>query len=231
MISRFLDGLTTPAEECQLRKELEARPSLTFDERAVLDLLRLPFPKEDTKTLLKANDTSLSLPSRGVVFNMKRAFLAVAACALLLLLLHYSHHRVEPERQPVVVQQTTTQQDGIESEEKKEPQPLITQETPIVVKAETKRPVKSPKSHSKKTIPESTKEPEFAMSAEGQEVVPIEMTVIRAIHITPDVVMYVRDASNQLPAAELPSVSELRARGARLTNDVQQHIHQASIQY
>ena len=66
MISRFLDGLTTPAEECQLRKELETRPSLTSDERAVLDLLRLSFPEEDTKALLKANDTPLPLPSRRV---------------------------------------------------------------------------------------------------------------------------------------------------------------------
>lgn len=230
MISRFLDGLTTPAEECQLRKELEARPSLIPEERAVLDLLRLSFPEEDTKALLKANDTPLPLTSRRVVLNMKRVLFAVAACTLLLLVLRYNHHKVEPEKQPVVVQQTTMQQVRVEVEEKEEQQPLISPKTPVVVKAETKRPVKSAKSHPKPIVPESTNEPEVVMSAEEQEGASIEVPLIRAIHITPDVVMYVSDA-NQFSGPEIPSVSELRARGARLTADVQQHIHQASIQY
>lgn len=50
--SRFLDGLTSPEEERQLREALEAQASLSEEERAVLDILRLSFPEEDTAALL-----------------------------------------------------------------------------------------------------------------------------------------------------------------------------------
>ena len=59
MITRYLDGLTYPEEERQLRATLEAMTTLTADERAVLDLLCLSFPEEDTAALL-AEDVSQS---------------------------------------------------------------------------------------------------------------------------------------------------------------------------
>ncbi|MBQ6433078.1 MAG: hypothetical protein IJJ94_03945 [Bacteroidaceae bacterium] len=55
-IDRYLDGLTTPAEEQQLLSVLETREAqgtiLNDDERAALALLRLTFPEEDTVALL-----------------------------------------------------------------------------------------------------------------------------------------------------------------------------------
>ena len=55
-IRRFIDGLTTPAEERQLLAALEAKETqgslLSNDEQAALALLRLSFPEEDTKALL-----------------------------------------------------------------------------------------------------------------------------------------------------------------------------------
>ena len=55
-IDRYLDGLTTTAEEQQLRSALEAQEAqgtiLNDDECAVLALLRLTFPEEDTVALL-----------------------------------------------------------------------------------------------------------------------------------------------------------------------------------
>ena len=55
-IHRYLDGLTTPAEEQQLRSVLEAQEAqgtiLNDDERAALALLRLSFPEDDTAALL-----------------------------------------------------------------------------------------------------------------------------------------------------------------------------------
>lgn len=58
LITRYLDGLTSPKEECQLRDMLEAKSSLSEEERAVLNLLRLSFPEEDTAALLTEDQSA-----------------------------------------------------------------------------------------------------------------------------------------------------------------------------
>ena len=58
IITRFLEGFTTPEEERQLRATLEAKTTLTADERAALDLLCLSFPVEDTAALLAEDRSS-----------------------------------------------------------------------------------------------------------------------------------------------------------------------------
>ena len=52
LIVRYLEGLTSPEEERQLRDALEAKASLSEDERAVLEILSLSYPGEDTAALL-----------------------------------------------------------------------------------------------------------------------------------------------------------------------------------
>ena len=52
LIVRYLNGLTSPEEERQFRDALEAKTSLSEDERAVLELLSLSYPEEDTAALL-----------------------------------------------------------------------------------------------------------------------------------------------------------------------------------
>lgn len=51
-----------------------------------------------------------------------------------------------------------------------------------------------------------------------------QVTITRTIHLSPEQVIYIVDASNQIPAMEMLSVNELRMRGQRLTAEVQQHL-------
>ena len=87
LITRYLDGLTSPEEERQLRATLEAKTTLTADERAVLDLLSLSFPEEDTAVLL-TEDVSQSTNHHSQFFFRRLVVVSgIAAAAILAFLL------------------------------------------------------------------------------------------------------------------------------------------------
>lgn len=83
MITRYLDGLTSPEEERQLRATLEAKTTLTADERAVLDLFCLSFPEEDTAALL-AEDVSQSTNHHSQFFFRRLVVVSGIAAAVIL---------------------------------------------------------------------------------------------------------------------------------------------------
>lgn len=126
LITRFLDGLTSPEEERQLRDVLEAQTSLSEEERAVLDLLRLSFPEEDTAALLTedlsadfedmtAQTDRSKITKRSPFFTVHSslfirrftAVLSIAAILLIAFLLWPAKQETsitQPESQPVIAE-------------------------------------------------------------------------------------------------------------------------------
>ena len=187
---------------------------------------------EDFTDRLMASIEKQKTPSRQKkLWPYAASLLAIAASVLLILVFQYN--KVEPEQQPVLAQQTE-QQDSTIIKEVKEPTPTSVQETPVLAQAETNpKPKKtkiSSKSHKEQPVIESFGE-DITKSSFEQLDVKVENPVIQTIQISPDMVMYVVDEKQTYPTTDMPSISELRAHGARLTTCVQQHIRQASHQY
>ena len=166
---------------------------------------------------------------------------AAAASVLLLLTLHYYNNRGgELKEMPLAETQTVAADSS--SNIKNEPMPTKVVEVPLVAKAEKpqttmtrqKTPSKSPQKDrvrkAKATQPKPTdtteelvthlENDELHLTAEASP----QVTITRTIHLSPEQVIYIVDASNQMPAMEMLSVNELRMRGQRLTAEVQQHL-------
>ena len=166
---------------------------------------------------------------------------AAAASVLLLLTLHYYNNRGgELKEMPLAETQTVAADSS--SNIKNEPMPTKVVEIPLVAKAEKpkttmtiqKTPSKSPQKDrvrkAKVTQPKPTdtteelvthlENDELHLTAEASP----QVTITRTIHLSPEQVIYIVDASNQMPAMEMLSVNELRMRGQRLTAEVQQHL-------
>lgn len=161
MITRYLDGLTSPEEERQLRATLEAKTTLTADERAVLDLLCLSFPEEDTAALL-AEDVSQSTNHHSQFFFRRLVVVSGIAAAVILTFLLW------PERH----EETTIQQDVkfviAEATSQPVPQPIIEEKEEGHV-AEV-RPVPQPVRKHRKAVRKQQVEPaEVIISAETVE--------------------------------------------------------------
>ena len=166
---------------------------------------------------------------------------AAAASVLLLLTLHYNNNRGgELKEMPLAETQTVAADSS--SNIRKVPMPTKVVEVPLVAKAEKpkttmtiqKTPSKSPQKNrvrkAKATQPKPTdtteelvthlENDELHLTAEASP----QVTITRTIHLSPEQVIYIVDASNQMPAMEMLSVNELRMRGQRLTAEVQQHL-------
>ena len=161
LITRFLDGLTSPEEERQLRATLEAKTTLTADERAALDLLCLSFPEEDTAALL-AEDVSQSTNHHSQIFIRRLVVVSgIAAAVILTFLLWPESH-----------EETTIQQDVkfviAEATSQPVPQPIIEEKEEGHV-AEV-RPVPQPVRKHRKAVRKQQVEPaEVIISAETVE--------------------------------------------------------------
>lgn len=144
LITRYLDGLTSPEEERQLRATLEAKTTLTADERAVLDLLCLSFPEEDTAALL-TEDVSQSTNHHSQFFIRRLVVVSgIAAAVILAFLLWPENHEVpikHPEQHPVIAEVAPPKPVPKEKVEAEMPVPAIaethTKAMPVSI---TKRP-------------------------------------------------------------------------------------------
>ena len=167
---------------------------------------------------------------------------AAAASVLLLLTLHYYYNDRGVELKEMPLAETKTVAADSSSNIKNEPMPTKVVEIPLVAKAEKpkttmtiqKTPSKSPQKDrvrkAKVTQPKPTdtteelvthlENDELHLTAEASP----QVTITRTIHLSPEQVIYIVDASNQMPAMEMLSVNELRMRGQRLTAEVQQHL-------
>lgn len=139
MITRYLDGLTSPEEERQLRATLEAKTTLTADERAVLDLLCLSFPEEDTAALL-AEDVSQSTNHHSQIFIRRLVVVSGIAAAVILTFLLWPERQEktieQPEQQVVIAEvQQPEKQDVIDVKKEKRHVPMIVQEPQVIVQS------------------------------------------------------------------------------------------------
>lgn len=139
MITRYLDGLTSPEEERQLRATLEAKTTLTADERAVLDLLCLSFPEEDTAALL-AEDVSHSTNHHSQFFFRRLVVVSGIAAAVILTFLLWPERQEKtierPEQQVVIAEvQQPEKQDVIDVKKEKRHVPMIVQEPQVIVQS------------------------------------------------------------------------------------------------
>ena len=166
---------------------------------------------------------------------------AAAASVLLLLTLHYYNNRGGELKEMPLAETKTVAADS-SSNIKNEPMPTKVVEVPLVAQAEKpkttmtiqKTPSKSPQKYrvrkAKATQPKPTdtteelvthlENDELHLTAEASP----QVTITRTIHLSPEQVIFIVDASNQMPAMEMLSVNELRMRGQRLTAEVQQHL-------
>lgn len=139
LITRYLDGLTSPEEERQLRATLEAKTTLTADERAVLDLLCLSFPEEDTAALL-ADDVSQSTNHHSQIFIRRLVVVSGIAAAVILTFLLWPESQEktieQPEQQVVIAEvQQPEKQDVIDVKKEKRHVPMIVQEPQVIVQS------------------------------------------------------------------------------------------------
>lgn len=156
--------------------------------------------------------------------------IAVAASILLLLVFRFSQETVE--EQPVeavsIVAEATSQP---------VPQPIYEEKKEEVL-AEVQPMTKLVSKHRKTVMKQSVQieEPVLAQAEQpiqeqGQDIETMYAQAeeydthyqnILTVHLSSDVVMHVIEASDMPTATSMPSVSELRARGLRLTNNVRQ---------
>lgn len=139
MITRFLDGLTSPEEERQLRATLEAKTTLTADERAALDLLCLSFPEENTAALL-AEDVSQSTNHHSQFFFRRLVVVLGIAAAVILAFILWPERQEktieQPEQQVVIAEvQQPEKQDVIDVKKEKRHVPMIVQEPQVIVQS------------------------------------------------------------------------------------------------
>ena len=194
-----------------------------------------------TDRLMQRIEEQTAKPKHRRVWLYSGIAAAAAASILLLLTLHYYNDRgVELKEMPLA--ETKTVAADSSSNIKNEPMPTKVVEIPLVAKAEKpkttmtiqKTPSKSPQKDrvrkAKVTQPKPTdtteelvthlENDELHLTAEASP----QVTITRTIHLSPEQVIYIVDASNQMPAMEMLSVNELRMRGQRLTAEVQQHL-------
>ena len=221
LITRYLDGLTSPKEECQLRDMLEAKSSLSEEERAVLNLLRLSFPEEDTAALL-TEDQSADFEAMTAQTDCSRvtksssfftvhsslfirhftAVLSIAAVLLIAFLLWPESNKdtsTQPEVQPVVA----------EANPRPIPPPVIEEKKEEVL-AEV-QPKKKPVKKRRKAVRKQSTSIEEPLLAEAEPVTEVPARDYSDVKLS--------DPSNpyQLAVAQL---QDLRSRGERLDREV-----------
>ncbi|MCR5779242.1 MAG: hypothetical protein K6G70_01660 [Bacteroidaceae bacterium] len=161
-------------------------------------------------------------------------WVCIAAAIILAFLLWPESHEApikQSEQQPVIAEMTPPESVPMEKVEAETPvlqtQTVPKQKSDAVV-SKPQRIASKPRTPAPDALQSiiSTDDPQLVAAVE-----PAIREQIRTVHIAPGQVMYVLEVSNQPPSVEMPSVSELRARGVRLTADVQQHLQQASIQF
>lgn len=179
-----------------------------------------------------------SLPSGK--FGGGRWLLGIAASILLLLMFRFSQ---EPVEEQPVLPFGQAQAEVAETIEQSTPQPAVSE--PIVEeKEEEALPKVQPTLQSAKKRRKAVKEqcipidePMLAKAEptpQGTAVSPeteqnvAQYHILRTIQITPNQSVYIIETSGRPEMEAIASMSELRARGQRLTANIEQH-HQASI--
>ena len=152
LITRFLDGRTYPEEERRLQEALEAQASLSEEERAVLDLLRLSFPEEDTAALLTEDLSadydamSLTRSHHSSFFTLHSSFLTRRIAAVLsIAAVLFMAFLLWSEKQETPITQQDTQPVIAEVNPQPVPQPIVEEKKEATVVAEVqpkKQPVK-----------------------------------------------------------------------------------------
>ena len=182
----------------------------------------------------KADSPFLKHHSSVIIRQSSFAIIGIAAAVLIAFLLWPDSHEApikQPGQQPVIAEVTPPEPVQKEKVEAETPVP----QTQTVPKRKADAVVSKPQRIASKPRTPVPDDPQSIISTDDPQLVaavePAIREQIRTLHIAPDQVMYVIEVSNQPPSVEMPSVSELRARGVRLTADVQQHLQQTSIQF
>ena len=235
LINKYLDGETSPAEECQLARELQHAdiPEEWQAVRLMLGELTLGEAEYNAIMAHRSNKSETAPRLR----RLWPWFGAVAAGILLLLVLRFSQ---DPEEQQPIGAETIRTCNPPPAhlpivEEKKEE--VLAEAQPVT------KPVKKQRKALRKQSPPidetALAQAEQPTQGQGQDFEPmyaqIEENVtpyqtMQTVHISSDVVMHVIEASDMPAASTVPSVSELRARGLRLTNNVRQ-ASQTTVQF
>lgn len=186
-------------------------------------------PEGFMESLHMAVDQEDKQPRRTRLYRLAAAITSIAAAILIAFLLW-------PESNKDTMTQQKVQPIVAEANSQPVPQPIVEEkkeETVMAVMQATPQPVKKRrKAVKKQSIPieeptlKETEQPIHErdiepMYAQTEEKITSYHTM-QTIHLSSDVVVYVIEASDVPDVSMMPSVSELRARGLRLTNYVRQ---------
>ena len=158
------------------------------------------------------------------------AIATVAASILLLLVIHFSQ---APVKEQSVVTEAMEQEAIIQTV----PQPIV-EEKKDEVMAEA-RTMPQPVKKQRKAVKKQSAPIEEPVLVQGEQPIleqgqdfeamyaqteeyDTHYQTMQTVHLSSDVVVHIIEASDMPAASTMPSVSELRARGLRLTNDVRQ---------
>lgn len=159
-------------------------------------------------------------------------WLAVGIAASVLLLLFFRFGQEPVEEQPVVaetIEQSTPQpaQEPIVEVKKEEALPKV-QSTPQPVKKRRKAVKKQSTSIAEPLIAKAEPTSQGTTVSPETEQNVAQYHILRTIQITPNQSVYIIETSDRPEMEAIASMSELRARGQRLTANIEQH-HQACI--
>lgn len=177
------------------------------------------------------SSTRTRLPLRWLMTGIAASIMLLIGLSLLMK--EGKTNEVLPEIAQQTSQQSTSQPTPLPViEEKKEDVLAEVQPKKQPVKKRRKAvrkqntPVEPVQTESEQPIHESDIEPMYAQAEEYDT----HYQTIQTVHLSSDVVVYVIEASDMPAATTMPSVSELRARGLRLTNNVRQ-ASQTTVQF
>ena len=237
ILDRFMAGETSLAEE-QLLADYFRTHEVNDEWREYKEMFALfdsgKVDIELTTSADRADSSFINHHPSVIIRHSSFAVIGIAAAILIAFLLWPESHEApikQPVQQPVIAEVTLPEPVQKENVEAETPVP----QTQTVPKRKAVAVVSKPQRIASKPRTPVPDDPQSIISTDDPHLVAaVEPSIreqIRTLHIAPDQVMYVLEVSNQPPSVEMPSVSELRARGVRLTADVQQHLQQTSIQF
>lgn len=186
-------------------------------------------PEGFMERMHEAVEQEESQPRRTRRYRLTATITSIAAAILIAFLLSPESNKdtmTQQEMHPIVAEANSQPVPQPIVEEKKEETVMaVMQATPQPVKKRRKAvkkqsiPIEEPTlKETEQPIHERDIEPMYAQTEEN--VTPYH--TMQTIHLSSDVVVYVIEASDVPDVSMMPSVSELRARGLRLTNYVRQ---------
>ena len=236
ILDRFMAGETSLAEE-QLLADYFRTHEVNDEWQEYKEMFALfdsgKVDIEQATPADRADSSFINHHPSVIIRHSSFAVIGIAAAIILAFLLWPESHEStisQPEPQPVIAEATPPE--SVPKEKVEAEAPVL--QTQTVPKRKAVAVVSKPQRIASKPRTPVPDDPQSIISTDDPQLVaavePAIREQIRTVHIASGQVMYVLEVSNQPPSVEMPTVNELRARGYRLTANVQQQ-QQTNVQF